>query len=616
MPTISALPDVLINQIAAGEVVERPASVLKEVLENALDAGASQIDIHLEQGGIRRICVQDNGCGIEKDQLKLALSRHATSKIKTLDDLQNVVTMGFRGEALAAICAVARTALTSRAQGSTHAWKIDHEDQLTPASLHEGTIIDITDLYYSTPARRKFLKTESTEWAHCQDIFERIALARPDIALQLTHNQRAVHQLPAGSLSARVQALMGEEFLQHARPIQAEGGILQLNGFATLPAYARSNRDAQFFFVNGRYVRDKLIQHAIREAYADILHGQRHPAYVLFLQLNPAEVDVNVHPAKIEVRFREARAIHQFIYHALHQALAQSGAAHATPADTPLEVGILPGAATSSNPPDAAYSAQNASSSKGAWHYPRAASSISPRVEESSRQAYLNFVSQARLSAPNLAPHTDEDAAPSTPPSDAGTTQTPPLGYALAQLHGIYILAQNETGLVLVDMHAAHERILYEKLKTALQGAPSQQKLLLPAQLELNAHMYATAESHQETLHTLGFEVQCQAPNLLTVSALPALLARAPVGELIRAILEDLALTPVSQAASKQSNEILATMACHGAVRANRALSIPEMNALLREMETTERADQCNHGRPTWTQFSLQDLDHFFMRGK
>jgi DNA mismatch repair protein MutL len=605
VPAIHRLPELLVNQIAAGEVVERPASVLKEVLENAVDAGARAIEIQLEQGGVRRIRVADDGCGITRDDLALALERHATSKIASLDDLEAVGTMGFRGEALAAIAAVARTTIASRAEGATHAWRIDGGDRsLSPAALNDGTVVEVADLYYNTPARRKFLKSEGTEYAHCDEMFRRIALAHPAVAMQLAHNGRVAHRLRSGDITARVGALMGDDFLQQARELRAEGGVLRLGGFASLPAYSRASRDAQYFFVNGRFVRDKLLTHAVREAYADILHGSRHPAYVLFLELDPAGVDVNVHPAKIEVRFREARAVHQFVYHALRRALAESGAGMA--AGSPLGQ-VSPPAATPPAPAtiEPAF-ATGPASSAAPRSWPPATARQSQLAMDSASRAYFDFVARAPARA--------DAAAPATPaPAPDGA---PPLGYALAQLHGIYILAQNAAGLVLVDMHAAHERILYERLKTVLDGRPAVQRLLIPAVFSVGPKDMAAAEECHDVLAGMGFEVAAAGPQELAVRSVPALLSAAPVAELMRKLLEELREFPATEVVTARRNELLATMACHGAVRANRQLTIPEMNGLLRDMEATERADQCNHGRPTWTQLTMGELDRFFMRGQ
>ncbi len=584
MNAIKPLPDLLISQIAAGEVVERPASVLKELVENSLDAGAGQIDVELIEGGVRSIRVADDGGGIDKAELPLALARHATSKIASLVDLERVASYGFRGEALASIASVARLTLTSRSRDAAHAWRIDAADlSLTPAALGRGTVIEAGDLYFNTPARRKFLKQEATEYAHCDEALRRMALARPDVAFSLAHNRSVKHRLAASDLSSRVRELLGEEFFNQTRVVTANAGELRLTGFAALPAYSRPGRDAQYFFVNGRFVRDKLLSHAVRQAYADILHGNRHPAYVLFLELDPAGVDVNVHPAKIEVRFREARGVHQFVFHALQRLLA-----------APLEQLAAP------PNPAASYLAEPG------WQ-PRRQTSLA--VSEQTPSAYYDFVSAAN--GPAASPAGVAQEAPSAEESDPA-----PLGYALAQLHGIFILAQNAAGLVLIDMHAAHERILYEKLKASLSDAPPTQALLIPALFSASETELATAGEYATALVRLGFEISPAGPRQLAVRAVPALLANAAIAELVRALLADLRDFPESQVIDARRNELLATMACHGAVRARRSLSIPEMNALLRQMEATERADQCNHGRPTWTQMTLADLDRLFLRGR
>ena len=613
MPTIHRLPELLINQIAAGEVVERPASVLKEVLENALDAGARSIEVQLEEGGVRRIRVADDGCGIGHDELALALERHATSKITSLDDLERVGTLGFRGEALAAIAAVARTTLTSRLEGAAHAWKIDSaRREPSPAALNQGTVVDVADLYYNTPARRKFLKTEATEYAHCDETFRRVALARPEVGMQLAHNGRVIHRLPAGDARARIAALMGDDFLAQAREIRAEGAI-SLTGFVSLPACARNRRDAQYFFVNGRHVRDKLLTHAVAQAYADILHGSRYPAYALFLALDPVSVDVNVHPAKTEVRFRDSHAVHQFVFHALNRALAESGAGGASQIqmETRMEMRTGGQETTSAAPPPTPAPGSNT----GRYPLPQRHFTAAPgRVAmDSASQAYFSFAARAAAASDAL---TAQTATESSRDSGSGSDSDRPLGYALAQLHGIYILAQNAQGLVLVDMHAAHERILYEKLKAVLDGTPAVQRLLIPAVFSASPAEMAAAESHAEILLKMGFELSAAGPQELAARSVPALLANAPVTELLRELLEELGDYPATEVITRRRNELLATMACHGAVRAHRQLTVPEMNALLRDMEATERADQCNHGRPTWTQFTLTELDRFFLRGQ
>ncbi|TBR15158.1 MAG: DNA mismatch repair endonuclease MutL [Rugosibacter sp.] len=620
---IRPLPDLLISQIAAGEVVERPASVLKELLENSLDAGATKIEVRLEEGGVRLIHVADDGCGIAADDLPLALSRHATSKITSLEDLECVASYGFRGEALASIAAVARVTVTSKQVGAAHAWRLqrsgDEGDSVQPAALSGGTMIEVADLYFNTPARRKFLKAEATEFAHCDEVFRRIALARPDVAFSLTHQGREKWRLASASavrpfenFSRRAKEIIGEAFFPHARAIDVAAGPLRLSGLAAMPAYSRSGRDEQYFFVNGRFVRDKLLMHAARQAYEDILHGARHPAYVLFLELDPAGVDVNVHPAKTEVRFREARGIHQFVFHAIQRTLA-----------TPLSgVGADEHGQDANHPVD---DSPNDNSPNGLSDisyfspYPTASTYQVPLgMSEAAVRPYLDFARAAFADAGDTSlARTAENAlsASGFPPAD--NALAPPLGYAIAQLRGIYVLAENAHGLVLVDMHAAHERILYEQLKTLLDaGSPATQALLVPIVLSVSARELATATEQMEALHTLGFTVASIGPRELAVRAIPAILSGGNIVGLVRALLQDLAEQPASRVVETQRNALLSTMACHGAVRANRHLTLPEMNALLRQMEATERADQCNHGRPTWVQLPMAELDKRFMRGR
>ena len=612
MPAIHKLPEVLINQIAAGEVVERPASVLKELMENSLDAGSRAIEVALSQGGVKQLRITDDGCGIDRNDLALALERHATSKISSLEDLEAVGTMGFRGEALAAIASVARTRITSRATGAGHAWRVtEREREPVPAALNQGTIIEVEDLYYNTPARRKFLKSESTEFGHCDDVFRRVALARPDVGFQLAHNGRVSLRLAAGDAARRVREVLGDDFMANSRIVDVDSGNLRLSGFAALPAYARANRDAQFFYVNGRFVRDKLIQHALREAYADILHGARHPAFVLFLDMDPAGVDVNVHPAKTEVRFREGRAIHQFVFHGLTRALA-----------VPVQAA---GATLSEATPVSPYAGPTEQVSLAVEEpgLPRNLSPWQSTPERSPPQTSGNNFSAASFARPagggNFNAARFEQLAPypqGLPSAVDGSQAGAPLGYALGQVHGVYVLAQNAQGLVLVDMHAAHERILYEQLKHVLEGNPGVQRLLIPAVFNASKIELATVEEHADTLNRMGFDVAAAGPNELAVRSVPALLGRANISELLRALLAELRDFPASEVIAARRNELLATMACHGAVRANRQLTLPEMNALLRDMEATERADQCNHGRPTWTQLSMAELDKLFMRGQ
>ena len=589
MGIIKPLPDLLISQIAAGEVVERPASVLKELLENSLDAGATKIDVQLEEGGVRLIRVADDGSGIASDDLPLALSRHATSKIASLDDLERVASYGFRGEALASIASVARVTISSRHPSQAHAFRLRGDSaNIEPAALAAGTVIEVADLYYNTPARRKFLKSEATEYAHCDEVLRRMALARPEVAFSLSHNRSIKRRLASADFSRRAREIIGDEFFPHARPLDAGAGPLRLSGLAALPAYSRSGRDEQYFFVNGRFVRDKLLTHAARQAWADILHGQRHPAYVLFLELDPAGVDVNVHPAKTEVRFRDARGIHQFVFHALQRTLA-----------TPLSAAEAAAPSTPVHAP-------------AAFSYARQAGLA---VGEPAARPYLDFARSAFDAVTTAEELRIAVAQAPTFSADAGAT--PLLGYAVAQIHGVYILAQNAAGLVLVDMHAAHERILYEKLKNSLDAGPvATQALLVPLVLSASDAEMATVEDQAVALAALGFTVAAAGPRELAVRALPALLAGGNPVDLVRSLLRDLAEHPASRVVETRRNELLATMACHGAVRAHRTLGLAEMNALLRQMEATERADQCNHGRPTWIQLSMAELDKLFMRGR
>ena len=600
---IHLLPDLLISQIAAGEVVERPSSVLKELLENALDAGSTAIQIQLEEGGVKLIRVTDDGCGIAKDELALALTRHATSKIASLDDLERVATLGFRGEALASVASVARVTLTSRQQGLPHAWRLNAEPQATPepAALLAGSVVEMRDLYYNTPARRKFLKSEGTEFAHCAEAVKRVALAHPAVAFTLTHNGRVSLHLAKSDARGRAGAILGDEFLAESRTLDTGiGPGIRVFGQCALPAHSRARSDAQYCYVNGRFVRDKLLSHALREAYQDMLHGSRFPAYCVFLEIDPSTVDVNVHPAKTEVRFRDGRAVHQFVFHAVQRTLSSSlsntlsseqGMPNANAGSTAFS-GALPGQQTF---------ASASRPSFGNW----APRQESLRVSEPAVASYLAFAQSAQSAQP-------EQTAAAPAHGDA-----PPLGYALAQLHGVYILAQNAQGMIVVDMHAAHERILYEKLKTALDGRQvSTQALLIPAVFNADALDVAAAEEHAEALHQLGFDIAPMGPMQLAVRGVPALLQAADPAALARALLGELREHGITQLMAARRNELLATMACHGAVRARRLLSIPEMNALLRQMEETERADQCNHGRPTWTQVSMTELDRLFLRGK
>ena len=557
--TIRVLPHLLVSQIAAGEVVERPASVLTELLENSVDAGAQAITVVLDEGGIKRVQVEDDGAGIARDELPLALARHATSKIASLEDLEGVATMGFRGEALASIASVSRLSITSRTRQAPHAASISAEGaqlgEVQPAARAQGTTVAVSDLYFNTPARRKFLRTDATEFGHCDEVFRRIALAQPRVAFMLKHNGRVSHVLRNQDVAQRTGALMGEGFGSQSIEVDSQGGSLRLHGRAGTP----QAQGGQYFFVNNRFVRDRLLSHAVREAYAQLLHGERQPAYVLFLEVDPRAVDVNVHPAKTEVRFRDPRAVHQFVFHALQRALSPSAA------EAPVSYATV-----------------------GTQRPIQAAFGLAQPVA-----AYESFVRSAIEEKPQ------------------------PLGYALGQLHGVYILAQNEAGLVLVDMHAAHERIVMEKLKANLDaGEVQRQALLVPAVFQAEALDVATASEHSEMLEKLGLELSVSGPNELAVRAAPVALAGGDIGGLARGVLAEIRQYGASQVLSSRQNELLATMACHAAVRANRALSVAEMNALLREMEETERSGSCNHGRPTWYQLTLADLDRLFLRGR
>jgi DNA mismatch repair protein MutL len=638
---IRELPDALISQIAAGEVVERPASVVRELVDNALDAGATQVTVRLLAGGVRLIAVEDDGAGILREELPMALKRHATSKISNLHELESVGTMGFRGEALAAINSIADCCIYSRAQGEAQAFSLDgHSGELSPVARSTGTTVEVKELFFSTPARRKFLKTDATELAHCVEAVRRHALARPDVGFAIWHEGRLVEQwrradpqtiaLPA--LEQRLADVLGADFVERSVWVDYQSSAnradhalpVRVWGRAGIPDAARSRADQQFCYVNGRFVRDKVITHAARSAYEDVLHGHRQPVYALYIEIDPTRVDVNVHPTKIEVRFRDSREVHQAVRHAIEDALAVPRAAlaalaanaaadgdaasapdphswqtakpwgqgsmpfDAAPGHRVSDLGLLWGTNTNTN--------TNANASNGAANQANAAE---------------------QFTAPNPASPDSAAWAPaaSLPPGDW------PLGRAIAQLQGIYILAENTEGLVVVDMHAAHERIVYERLKNQLNHADaaqglSSQPLLIPATFAATPAEVATAEAHQQTLLTLGLEITPFSPKTLAVRAVPTTLAQGDATELARSVLAELAQHDASRVIERAQNELLATMACHGAVRANRRLTLEEMNALLRQMEATERSDQCNHGRPTWRQIKVRELDALFMRGR
>jgi DNA mismatch repair protein MutL len=601
MAVIHPLSTELINQIAAGEVIERPASVVKELVENSLDAGARRIEIEVEQGGMRLIRVRDDGAGIAAGELALALAPHATSKIATFEDLTRVASMGFRGEALASIASVARLRITSRRADDAYGAMLDAPGARTPqpAAHPVGTTIEVRDLFHTVPARRKFLRSERTEFGHIDELVRGLALARPGIEFRLLHNGKPVRVLaPALDDDARLRRageLLGEAFAANCLAIEHAAAGLVLRGWIGLPTASRAQADQQYFHVNGRLVRDKSVAHAVRQAYADVLYHGRHPAFVLFLELDPATVDVNVHPAKREVRFRDARLVHDFLFHALHDAVARSRAG-AIPGDAPAEPRAFPGRGEVSLP---------AASTAGVHEHSQAPV---PRqfglgVREAPVDPYAALLG-ARAQAPPL-PAVDPDG------------EAPPLGYALAQLAGIYILAENAQGLVLVDMHAAHERVTYERLKAAQAGDRIRsQRLLVPDALAVSPREAAAAEAYAEVLASCGFELDRSGPAQVTVRQIPALLDDADVAQLARDVLGELAEHGDSRRLEELQNELLSTAACHGSVRAHRRLTVPEMNALLREMEATERSGQCNHGRPTWTQLSMPELDRLFLRGR
>jgi DNA mismatch repair protein MutL len=622
---IQALSDQLISQIAAGEVVDRPSAVVKELLENALDAGSTTITIRLEEGGVKRIAITDNGRGISPDQLPLALERHATSKIASLADLENVGTLGFRGEALASIASVAYVTLTSRTAAEPHAWEIcgDKSAQVVPSSGAPGTTVDVRDLYFNTPARRKFLKSEQTEFGHCAEVVRRIALSRPDVAFSLSHNGKTVDHWTVSAIDKRCAHILGNEFANARLPLDENGGPLRLHGFVGLPTASKARADGQFFYVNGRFVRDKLLTHAVRAAYQDVLHGDRYPSYVLGLELDPALVDVNVHPSKIEVRFRDSRAVHQFVFHAVSRVLAQTSAtAHGeTPAPVTATSGVMPWMREQQQNPHQPYQQQ----ATFAAQFASAGGGVAQRLGDYG--ALFSGSRQPTMPAMQSTPEAREQDAGMAPafqaipgasvPQRLETHEEFPLGFALAQLHGVYILAQNRKGMVLVDMHAAHERILYEQLKNALDEEAMQvQPLLIPVTFHADAVEVGTVEESQETLRSLGFDITALSPTTLAVRSVPVLLKSADAQTLARDVLRDIREFGGSRVLVERRNELLGTLACHTAVRANRLLTLPEMNALLRQMEATERADQCNHGRPTWIQLALSDLDKLFLRGQ
>jgi len=625
MKPIRLLDNRLANQIAAGEVVERPASVIKELLENSLDAGAQRLSVEVENGGVKLIRIRDDGHGIPKEELALALSRHATSKISALEDLEGVATLGFRGEALASISSVARLTLTSNVAGQESGWQVrvegrDMAAQVTPAPHPVGTTIEAKDLFFNTPARRKFLRTEKTEFTHLEEVVKRLALSRFDVGFTLRHNQRSVHQLRPALTQAekdrRVAALCGARFIENAVIIDVEASGLKLSGWVGLPTFARASTDLQYFFVNGRVIRDKLVAHAVRQAYRDVLYNGRHPAFVLYLELDPTLVDVNVHPTKHEVRFRDGRTVHNFLFSTLNRALGAvrpQDQVLPTPPASPVKVtGIAAGEFQGQEAMALAPSSGNRSS-----HSPRERPSApSPaRVQrqlDACSQLYGTTVdptSDVVQEAPAITEAVAADAA--------ADTLAPPLGFAIAQLKGIYILSENDQGMILVDMHAAHERITYERMKQSYQEQGVRaQPLLVPASVAVSESQADCAQEHSDYFTRLGLKLDRMGPETLLVRQVPVMLSGANVEQLLRDVLADLMLHGTSDRIEAHINEILATMACHGSVRANRRLSIEEMNALLRDMEQTERSGQCNHGRPTWTMLTMDQLDKLFLRGR
>jgi len=649
--TIRELPDELVSQIAAGEVVERPASVVRELVDNALDAGATQIGVRLVAGGVRAILIEDDGGGIEPAELPLALKRHATSKIRSLDDLESVTTMGFRGEALAAIASVSELALVSRPAGAAHAQRLDaRSGELAPAARAQGTTVEVRELFFSTPARRKFLKSDATELAHCIEAVRRHALVRPSVGFAVWHEGKLVEQWRPADEAQRIADVLGDEFVENSRALAAEIGPIAIHGRVGLPAAARTRSDHQYVYVNGRYVRDRLIAHALRAAYEDVLHGQKQPAYVLFIEIDPARVDVNVHPTKIEVRFRDSGAIHQAVKRAVEDVLAPSGAT--TPGAAHAGTGVVgtafgtPGGFAAA----AAAAVERLNGGDGAAAPGWSAKGLAPArpwaVASDTRDPLLAGATTASLfarafgdsSAPAataggvldsggtavlevrepapawVRPQGNDEAVAAVARADASDW---PLGRAIAQIQGVYVLAENAQGLVVVDMHAAHERIVYERLKAgaATHDMPTQ-ALLIPATFAATPAEHALVETHADTLRTLGLDVSPMGPQTLAVRSLPAALLQADPVDLVRSVLADLADVDASTMVQRARDDVLASMACHGAVRANRRLTLEEMNGLLRQMEATERSDQCNHGRPTWRQVTMKELDALFLRGR
>ena len=619
MPRIQQLPSSLINQIAAGEVIERPASVVKEIIENAIDAGATQIDIDIEDGGGKLIRVRDNGCGIHPDDLALAFATHATSKIRNLDDLEHITTLGFRGEALPSIASVSKTTLTSRAEGESSAWRISPHlgDAISPAAHPPGTTIEIRDLFYNTPARKKFLKSERTERQHIQQLVQSLALSHDNLTIRLNNHGKLLGTYGGEGLAARISSVLGDDLLEQALPIDARAADMHLYGWVGLPTSATNQPERQYFYINGRIIRDKIIAHAIRQAYQDMLYHGRHPVYVLYLDIAPEHIDVNAHPAKHEVRFRESRLTHDFLYSSLHHALRGN-----TPAAAPRPENPAP-------PPEReapAAARQQPLRYSGDYRLERP---TTPRRALAESAAYYQWAQNIAPSPVHPGGSTSTNPIPSPSPTGGGeqdyaaapVNDDPaehPLGYALGQIHNIFILAQNARGLIIVDMHAAHERILYERLKAQLRARhPEVQRLLLPQSLAATPAHLDTLAQHRDWLHRLGFDLEASADeSRIHINAVPSLLKHAAVAEIVGDLLHELGEYPASIAIERLQDEILSRLSCHKAVRAHDSLTIPEMNHLLRDIETTPASGQCNHGRPTWVQLTTDELGKYFMRGE
>lgn len=638
MQRINLLSPRLANQIAAGEVVERPASVVKELLENSLDAGATQLDVEVEQGGVRQIKIRDNGSGIVKDDLPLALSRHATSKIHTLDDLEAVKSLGFRGEALASISSVSRLLLTSKAKGEQEAWRVEAEGKdmgasVRPASHPDGTCIEVRDLFFNTPARRKFLRTDKTEFNHLSEVVKRLALSRYDVAFRLSHDGKQVYDLRAVTdqmhAEHRLATLLGKNFVQNALAIDVEAAGLRLWGWIGLPTFSRSQADLQYFFVNGRVVKDKLVAHAVRQAYRDVLYNGRHPTFVLYLELDPATVDVNVHPTKHEVRFRDGRLVHDFLFSKIHKVLADVRPEAAVDADVAVESSQLESITHQNSLTLQNRSAAPAGGGHADMSWMNASGSMSTQPGQVAGQMgvmsqmsdFANDVISSTPKMSNVNPLTGEiierEVLYKEGVEEAERSGIPPLGFAVAQLHGIYILAENQRGLIVVDMHAAHERILYEKMKNAFYAKQIvSQPLLVPINITVAQNEADLVEEADKVFNSFGLRVERSGPESIMVREVPVILSQGHVENLVRDVVSDLIVHGTTDILEARSNELMATMACHGSVRANRKLTLAEMNSLLRDMEITERSGQCNHGRPTWTQMTMPELDKLFLRGR